>query len=107
MAASGFSDSSSLECKHFFGGAVLYVDERICISLTPVGLALKLPEETRNRLLRDKKAIPLRYFPKAPIKKDYVLFPNGIERGGKALHKYVKQSIEYALALPRPTRKKK
>ncbi len=100
-------DSVDLECKHFFGGAALYADERICISLTPVGLALKLPEETKDTLLRNKKAIPLRYFPKGPIKKGYVLFPNGIERGGKALHEYVKESIEYALTLPRPRRKHK
>ena len=97
----------SLECKHFFSGAALYAGERICISLTPVGLALKLPEKTRNRLLKNKTAVPLRYFSKAPIKKDYVLFPNGIEKGKRALYKYVKESVEYALTLPKPKRKRK
>lgn len=106
-AVSDCFDSINLECKHFFGGAALYADERICISLTPVGLALKLPEETKDRLLRNKKAIPLRYFPNGPIKKGYVLFPIGIERGGKALHEYVKESIEYVLTLPKPRRKQK
>ena len=100
-------DGVRLECKHFFSGAALYADEQICMSLTPVGLALKLPEETKNRLLKNKTAVPLRYFPKGPIKKDYVLFPNGIEKGGKPLHKYVKESIEYALILPKPKRKQK
>ena len=100
-------EDQSLECKHFFSGAALYADERICISLTPVGLALKLPEKTRNRLLKNKTAVPLRYFPKAPIKKDYVLFPNGIEKGKRALYKYVKESVEYALTLPKPKRKRK
>ncbi len=100
-------DGVRLECKHFFSGAALYSDERICISLTPVGLALKLPEKTKIRLLKNKTAVPLRYFPKAPIKKDYVLFPKGIEKGGRALHKYVKESIEYTLTLPKPKRKKK
>ena len=98
-------DGVRLECKHFFSGAALYADERICISLTPVGLALKLPEKTKERLLKNKTAVALRYFPKAPIKKDYVLFPGGIDKGGKALHKYVRESIEYALTLPK--RKKK
>lgn len=106
-AVSDCFDGVNLECKHFFGGAALYADERICISLTPVGLALKLPEETKDRLLRSKRAMPLRYFPKGPIKKGYVLFPNGLARGGKALREYVKESIEYALTLPKPRRKHK
>ena len=96
-----------LECKHFFSGAALYAEGRICISLTPVGLALKLPEETKIGLLKNKKALPLRYFPKGPIKIDYVLFPDGIEKGGKALHKYVKESIAYTLTLPTLKRKQK
>lgn len=106
-ATSDHFDGVRLECKHFFSGAAVYADERICISLSPVGLALKLPEKTRDRLLKSKTAARLRYFPKAPIKKDYVLFPKGIEKGGRALHKYVRESIEYALTLPKPKRKKK
>jgi hypothetical protein len=106
VASDGF-EGVHLECKHFFSGAALYADERICISLTPVGLALKLPEETKNRLLKNRIAVPLRYFPQGPLKKDYVLFPNGLEKGGKALHKYVKESIAYALTLPKPKRKRK
>ena len=31
----------NLECKHFFNGAALYVNENICLTLAPVGLALK------------------------------------------------------------------
>jgi len=98
--------NNGLECKHFFSGAALYADDRICISLTPVGLALKLPEKTRNRLLKSGKVLPLRYFPKGPVKTGYVLFPSGTKKGGKTLHKYVKESIEYALTLPKPKRKK-
>ncbi len=92
----------NLECKHFFSGAALYADTRICITLTPVGLALKLPEHTKNRLLKNSSAVPLRYFPKGPIKKDYVLFPSGVEKSSKTLHKYVNESIDYAVTLPRP-----
>jgi len=95
----------NFECKHFFSGAAFYVEKRICITLTPVGLAIKLPERTINTLLKSKKAVPLKYFPKAPVKKDYVLFPTGIENGGKACHKYMKESIEYVLTLPKPKKK--
>ncbi len=104
-ATAGRKNNVNLECKHFFSGAALYAEKRICVSLTPVGLAIKLPEETRNKLLKDKKAVPLRYFPKGPIKKSYVLFPSGVEKGGKALHSYVSESIEYVLTPPRPKKK--
>lgn len=106
-ATSCYSANINLECKHFFGGAALYAEERICISLTPVGLAIKLPEETKDKLLKNRKAVPLRYFPKGPIKEDYVLFPDGIVKDGKTLHRYVKESIEYVLTLPKPKRKQK
>ena len=96
-----------LECKHFFGGAALYAEKRICISLTPLGLGIKLPEETKNKLLKDKKAIPLRYFPKGPIKKSYVLFPGGVEKSGKEFDYLVSKSIEYVLTLPKPKKKQK
>ena len=85
----------NLECKHFFSGAALYVNENICLTLTPVGLALKLPEETKNKLLNKKIAIPLKYFPKAPIKKEYALFPDGLESEQVNIHEYVIKSIEY------------
>ena len=93
-----------LECKHFFSGAALYADERMCVSLTPVGLAIKLPTATKDKLLKRKKAVALRYFPKAPIKSGYVLFPDGLTKRHKALHRYVKESIEYVLTMPMPKR---
>ena len=65
-----------LECRHFFSGAALYRDGSIVASLTPVGLAFKVPTEVRDSLLESGRAIPLRYFPKSPIKRDYVLFPD-------------------------------
>jgi hypothetical protein len=40
-----------LECKHFFSGAAVYADGKICMSLASVGFALKLPEESRNSLV--------------------------------------------------------
>ena len=105
-ATSGYSVGINLQCKHFFSGAALYADERICISFTPVGLAMKLPEETKDRLLKKKKVRPLRYFSKGPIKKGFVLFPAGIEGGGKVLQRDARESIEYALTLPKPKKKK-
>ncbi len=64
-----------LEVRHFFSGAALYRDGTIVGSLTPVGLAFKVPDELRDSLIASEKAIPLRYFPNSPVKRDYVLFP--------------------------------
>ena len=99
-ATSKMPGKINLECKHLFGGAALYADDRICITLTPVGLAIKLPEATREMLISNHKALPLQYFPKSPIKKGYALFPKGVASGGKVLHKYVNESIAYVLTIP-------
>ena len=64
-----------IECKRFFSGAALYANGRICASLTPAGLGLKLPGKLRDRLIEDGEGTELRYFERAPVKKDYVLFP--------------------------------
>ncbi len=95
-----------LECRHFFSGAAVYVDGRICMSLTPVGFAIKLPEESRNILMKMKGAKHLRYFPKGPIKKHYVVLPKAMLKDMKTLRRWVKVSIEYVLSLPEPIRKK-
>lgn len=87
--------NSSLECKHFFSGAAVYVNGKICMSLTPAGFALKLPEKLRNKLLQEKRVTPLRYFSKAPIKKDYVVLPERMLNNTKIFRYWVKKSIEY------------
>jgi hypothetical protein len=66
-----------LECRHFFSGAAAYRDESVVASLTPVGLAFKVPTEVRDRLVDSGQAVPLRYFPNSPVKQNYVLFPEG------------------------------
>ncbi len=95
-----------LTCKHFFSGAAGYANGRIFITLTTVGLALKLPEETRAALL-DKGAEALRYFPNAPIKKDYVLIPKQLADDQAALAAWIVESIRFAQTFPRPRSRKK
>ena len=90
----------SLECRHFFSGAAVYSKGRICMSLTPVGFAIKLPEESRIILIKQKGAKSLRYFPKGPIKKDYVVLPKAVLSDIKALRNWVKASVTYVASLP-------
>ena len=61
------SDEVRLECKHFFSGAALYANGKICASLTPAGFGLKLPAKLRDRLIEKGEARELRYFAKAPL----------------------------------------
>ena len=102
LTASGFG-GATLECKHFFGGAAVYADGRICMSLTDAGFAMKLPEESRKTLMNERGAKGLRYFPDGPIKKDYVVLPKAMLEDMKTLRHWVRVSIDYALSLPAPT----
>ena len=94
-----------LECKHFFSGAAVYANGRICMSLTPAGFALKLPEEACDTLLK-KGAKRLRYFPNGPIKKDYMVLPKTMLNDTRTLRHWMRVSVTYALTLPEPVRKK-
>ena len=96
-----------LECKHFFSGAAVYAGGRICMSWSPVGFAIKLPEASRSALISRQGAKYLRYFPKGPIKKDYVVLPEPILGELKAFRRWARVSVEYVLSLPAPVKRKK
>ena len=98
-ATSNADPGVAIECKHFFSGAAAYADGRIFMTLTSVGLALKLPDRSRTALLKDGAA-PLRYFPKGPIKKDYVLIPDRLRNRDSALAPWILESIRFCRALP-------
>lgn len=97
--------SVKLEVKHFFSGAAAYANGKIFITLTPLGFAIKLPEESRNILIKQKGAKPLRYFPKGPIKKDYVVLPKAMLNDMKTLRHWVKVGVEYVLTMTIPSDK--
>lgn len=96
MEEIGVEKNTKLECKHFFSGAACYLNGKIFASLSPVGFALKLPEEYRNRIMKEGGK-NLQYFSKAPIKKEYVVLPQEITVNTKKLTQLVKKSIEYTL----------
>ena len=106
-ATSGGFEDIKLEYKHFFSGAALYANGKICISLTPVGFAIKLPAVSWAALLKERGAKYLRYFPKGPIKRDYVVLPGSMLKEMKTLRRWVKVGIEYVLSLPAPMKRKK
>ena len=95
------STTADLTAGHFFSGAAVYADGRICISFTSAGLAIKLPQELCDKVM-EKGGKPLQYFPNAPIKKAYVVLPPGMLGDKEALCFWIDKSVEYVLTLPRP-----
>jgi TfoX/Sxy family transcriptional regulator of competence genes len=104
-AAPRLDSGVAIECRHFFGGAAAYANGHIFMTLTPAGLALKLSEESRTALI-DRGATPLRYFPKAPIKKDYVVVPKPLAEDAGALAQWIEESIRLSRAPPKPRKAK-
>ena len=90
----------SLETKHFFSGAALYANEKICASLSPAGLALKLPAGMRQGLIEEGKGSEFRFFAKGPIKREYVNLSESITQDEWALQELIISSIDYVLDRP-------
>jgi len=85
-----------LECKHFFSGAALYANGTVCASLTPVGFAVKLSEQSRAAVLRERRGKPLRYFESGPIKKQYVVLSRATAADRAGIRAFLRESIRYA-----------
>jgi len=83
-----------IEIKHFFSGAALYADNKICASWTPAGLAFKLLEQGVQKLIKNGEAKPLKYFPEGHVKKRYALFENPDDKKPKQWKKYFRTSVE-------------
>ena len=89
------TDADQVACKHFFDGAAVYLDGKIVATLSPVGLAFKLSESLCARHL-NADAVPLRYFPKSPVKRNYVLFEDVDSLGNDRIASLLADSITHA-----------
>ena len=90
----------TLECKHFFSGAAVYANGKICGSLGPAGFAVKLPEDQRRDLISEGKGEEFRFFPNGPIKREYVLLSESIIQDANVLQELVGVSVSYVLGAP-------
>ena len=88
---------ATLECKHFFSGAALYANGNICASLSPAGFAVKLPEDQRQLLISDENGSEFRFFPKGPVKREYVLLADRVVNDEMALNEVLRESVAYVL----------
>ena len=90
-------ENMNLEFKHFFSGGAVYANGKICMTLTPVGFAIKLSKPDIDSLLELKGNKRLRYFPNAPIKKDYVLLSDNILTHAESFSRLIRTSIEFVV----------
>ena len=88
-----------LETKHFFNGAALYVNGKICATLSPAGFALKLPAEVRSRLIDEGKGQEFRFFPNGPIKREYVALSDSILQDEDMLREIIYLSTSYVAGM--------
>ena len=89
-----------LRFKPMFGGIGVYADGRMCISLSDVGLALKLGETERAGLLKLKGARPLQYEPNSPPSKSYVVVPDSMLKDRAELGRWIAISAAFVRAAP-------
>ena len=91
------TENVTLKTKHFFSGAALYANGKICASLSPAGFAVKLPAELRQSLINERKGKEFRFFPKGPIKREYVALSDSIVQDEEMLEKLINLSARYAV----------
>ena len=91
------SGQVALECRHFFSGAALYANGKLCASLTPAGFGLKLPAEIRDRMIDAGEGRELRYFENAPVKRDYIALSPALVEDSQKMRSLLAQSFEYVL----------
>ncbi len=88
---------ATIEQKHFFSGAALYADEKIIASLSPAGFAIKLPADTRRRLIDEDRGTEFRFFPTGPVKQEYVALSESTIADVESLRELLTLSLDYAL----------
>lgn len=88
-----------LETKHFFSGAAVYANGKICASLSPTGFAVKLPAEVRSRLINEGKGQEFRFFPNGPIKREYVALSDSILQDDEMLREVINMSASYVAGM--------
>jgi TfoX/Sxy family transcriptional regulator of competence genes len=83
-----------------FGGIGVYANDRMCVSLSDVGLAVKLAPADQEALLKLKGARRLQYEPSSPPSKSYIVVPEALLSDRKALGHWLALSADTVSAMP-------
>ena len=101
-AVSALPPDVDLEINPMFGGMGAFVRGRVFAILYDGGIALKLSEDHQEELLQVEGASR-----DAPISKKYIVVPQTFLEDNTLLQPWVEKSVNYALTLPLPKKKKK
>ena len=83
-----------------FGGIGVYANDKMCVSLSDIGLAVKLGTADQEALLKHKGAKRLQYEPGAPVSKSYIVVPDAMLSDRKALGHWLALSANFVAAAP-------
>ena len=84
-----------------FGGIMAYAFGSPFASLSIAGIALKLSEDDRRRLIEKEDGYPLRYKPSDPPSKSYTIIPERmVAAKGVHLKEWLVLSMTYCKSLP-------
>ena len=89
-----------LRFKPMFGGIGVYADGRMFMTLSDVGLALKIGGAEHETLLKLRGAKPLQYAPDAPPSKSYVVVPESMLADRNLLRRWIETSAAFVKAAP-------
>ncbi len=95
-----------LAFRPMFGGIMGYAKGKVFVSLSDVGLALKLSAADREALLAIPGSKPLQYEPDQPPSKSYVVVPEAMLSAPDMLRTWITRSAT-SLASATPSRPKK
>lgn len=104
--AAGLPPGIDLESKFMFGGMGVYARGRMFAILTGDRIALKLPPDAQAIILKEKGAIHFHPMPGGSAMRQYVELPERLYNP-EALLPWLGRSIEYALTLPLPEKKRR
>jgi TfoX/Sxy family transcriptional regulator of competence genes len=83
-----------------FGGIGVYANDKMCVSLSDVGLAVKLAPADQDVLLKLKDARRLQYEPSSPPSKSYIVVPDAMLSDRKMLGHWLALSADHVSSAP-------
>jgi len=96
----------ALRFRPMFGGIMGYAEDKPFVSLSDIGLALKLAGADREALLALPGAKPLQYAPDQPPSKSYVVVPDSMLADTAALRIWMARGVAGLAVKPARTRTK-
>ncbi len=99
-------DRADLTFKAMFGGLMGYMQGRPFASLSNVGLAIKLPPDAQDELLKIPGAARLQYEADSTPSKQYIRLPTAWLTDDQALTLWLARSADHVVGLPLPKKSK-